>query len=99
LGVPLKKARISARSVKSSLDGMYMNHLCSIGESGPVPLNSQWSMAAPRHGDTHGMRCGWNHSVKIPVLMTTELVLMSLLNRPLTRTSAMSYLSRSRMAT
>jgi hypothetical protein len=52
-----------------------MNHL-----RGQLVRQGRVSLVAK----TDGIRCGWNHSVKIPTLMTSELVLISLLKRPLT---------------
>jgi hypothetical protein len=67
-------ARISGKSLKSSLAGIYMNHLDHIRSA---------RLRSESICDAHGMRCGWNHSVNKLDLMTTEFVLISRRNRPL----------------
>jgi hypothetical protein len=60
------------RSVKSMRVGMYMNHLFG------VAVGKRKVGGARQEPRAYGIRCGWNHSVKMPALSSNELVLINL---------------------
>jgi hypothetical protein len=65
-------AKMVGKSVKSMRVGMYMNHLLRV-EVGNRKVGGKGR--TPR---AYGIRCGWNHSVKMPALSSNELVLINL---------------------